>query len=302
MSNTTPKKQRKKQPSVLRKLRAKTQGASAHLTREDDWDTEVPNVRLSRVFAIVLILHVVAVGGILAFQLLNPDSAASEVAAALPEAAPGKSLDTGRIMPAGGLQQLRGLDDPALDGLKPYRVQSGDSLMGIARSFGVSTGELERVNDLDGRGKFHVGAILYIPNRVVAAETPGELQVLKNDRLPQIIEPNNKRETAGTRVPLALNDRKMKDVRRPASIGNVARTSQEGLSRREARPGAVEKKRASGSGVVGRIKAYTVVEGDTLYGIGRKFGVSADKLLELNGIANPRSMRAGQKLKVPVKN
>jgi LysM repeat protein len=48
------------------------------------------------------------------------------------------------------------------------------------------------------------------------------------------------------------------------------------------------------SGVV-----YTVVRGDTLYSIARKYGVSPQNLQSLNKLASPDKIYAGQKLTIP---
>jgi LysM repeat protein len=46
-------------------------------------------------------------------------------------------------------------------------------------------------------------------------------------------------------------------------------------------------------------KTYTVVSGDTIWGISRKLGVSSSALAKLNGIENASFIRIGQILKVP---
>ena len=44
---------------------------------------------------------------------------------------------------------------------------------------------------------------------------------------------------------------------------------------------------------------YTVQEGDTLYDIGLRFGVSVEDLMEANDISDPSSLIIGQKLVIP---
>ncbi|MBN1954731.1 MAG: LysM peptidoglycan-binding domain-containing protein [Anaerolineae bacterium] len=45
---------------------------------------------------------------------------------------------------------------------------------------------------------------------------------------------------------------------------------------------------------------YTVVAGDTLYSIARRFNVSVAAIQEANGLANPNSIQAGQVLIIPL--
>ncbi len=45
-------------------------------------------------------------------------------------------------------------------------------------------------------------------------------------------------------------------------------------------------------------KYHTVVQGDTLYSIGRKYEISVEKLMEVNGIGQASPIVPGQKLKV----
>ncbi len=52
--------------------------------------------------------------------------------------------------------------------------------------------------------------------------------------------------------------------------------------------------------IVGADNKVVVVEkGDTLYSIGRTYNVSVQTLIETNGIVNPRSLKAGTRIKVP---
>ncbi len=44
---------------------------------------------------------------------------------------------------------------------------------------------------------------------------------------------------------------------------------------------------------------YTVVAGDTLWGIAQQFGTTVDALAEANGISNPSSIEPGQVLTIP---
>ena len=56
-------------PTPKKRLRAAAQRAAKY--SEEDYASDEPNVRLSRAFVVVLLLHVVAVGGIFAFSALK---------------------------------------------------------------------------------------------------------------------------------------------------------------------------------------------------------------------------------------
>ena len=47
---------------------------------------------------------------------------------------------------------------------------------------------------------------------------------------------------------------------------------------------------------------YVVQKGDTLYGIGRKFGVSVNDICQANNFSKESVLKAGQKIKIPLTN
>jgi LysM repeat protein len=54
-----------------------------------------------------------------------------------------------------------------------------------------------------------------------------------------------------------------------------------------------------GQTVVAGHRTHTVKKGETLTGLARRYGVSVQALQEVNGIKSGRSLKAGQKLKIP---
>ena len=55
----------------------------ANVTGEDDWEVEVPQIRMSRAFVVMLLLHLVAIGGLFAFHMFGKDDHDRERAGAL---------------------------------------------------------------------------------------------------------------------------------------------------------------------------------------------------------------------------
>jgi len=52
----------------------RTHRLPAHMSSSDDWEVEVPQIRMSRAFVVMLALHLVAVGGLFAFHTWGRDS------------------------------------------------------------------------------------------------------------------------------------------------------------------------------------------------------------------------------------
>ena len=49
-----------------------------------------------------------------------------------------------------------------------------------------------------------------------------------------------------------------------------------------------------------RIATYTVLEGDTLFGIAQRFGIKPEAIMRLNQLADARDLRAGNEIRIPV--
>src|SRR5271165_4971365 len=113
----------------------KLQASTARRAREADF-TEEPNVKLSSAFVVVLILHVVAVGGIYAFNAIKAHQPAAyeETEAPQPQAPP-----LSQPAPAATTQ----IDAPATPAAivpaapQYYRVKSGDTIARIASAYSV---------------------------------------------------------------------------------------------------------------------------------------------------------------------
>jgi LysM repeat protein len=173
-----------------KKLRTAAQRSSAKYT-EEDYSAEEPNVKLSRAFVVVLLLHVVAVGGIFAFSALKdhqtggttgkPESAGLKL-----PATPGNAgresgaadKPVGKTVPAevqklvdsshpsgnsGAKSQSNGIAQEAGESARVYVVQRGDSPAAIAKKFKVSYADLLRTNNIEDPKRLQIGQKLVIP-------------------------------------------------------------------------------------------------------------------------------------------
>ncbi len=158
-----------------KKLRATT--ARRSLTSGDMEFEEMsePNMKLSRALLIVLVLHVVAVAGIIAFNTIKsrqgafpPPIVSSNTAKASATAAPAKAET---VTAASSPAKTTTKDDANIPKAMPvnsengnfYTVVKGDSPVKIAKKLKVSESELLSVNHIDDPRKLQIGQKLIIP-------------------------------------------------------------------------------------------------------------------------------------------
>jgi len=150
--------------SRKKKLRATTRRATA--SGADFDDLSEPNMKLSRAPLIVLLLHVVAVAGIIAFNAIKsrqgglPIVNSSHVTKAATNHEDAKAAASSS--PAKPAKKVKA-NDPILEGGKVYVVAKGDNPVTIAKKFKVSYDDLLAANHIDDPHKLKVGQKLIIP-------------------------------------------------------------------------------------------------------------------------------------------
>ncbi len=184
-----------KLPNLLRrkKLRASTARRSLGLPDEMDYEEmSEPNMKLSRALLIVLLLHVVAVAGIIAFNAIKTrqgpppatatassaqTAAAKSQAPTLSDSVPVRRAEPSTVRsPAKSVAKDERKSDhakPTESSTKPdgktYVVAKGDNPVTIARKFKISYDELLAANHIDDPHKLQIGQKLIIPTK--AAKT-----------------------------------------------------------------------------------------------------------------------------------
>jgi LysM repeat protein len=257
----TPRPKRKQQ------LNASARGAARPAA--GDYDDEEPTTNLSSAFIVVLVLHVVAVGGIYAFNSIKQSrkdhtaaAAPAEPAAAMPAALKKTAAKESASPQAAAAHQAavaparqatiapsahaaEAAASPALATAKPtlgarqYQVKTGDNLTKIAIAYSVTPAEIMEANHLKEGALLQKGLVLNIPPAKAAAKTA---ETHKTDSTPK-----------------------------QADVPPTATT-----------PGF-----------------YTVKKGDTATSIAHNFGLTTEELLKANRITEPKKLQIGQTLKVP---
>lgn len=176
-----PKRRKKMRATIVRKpLRAATA----------DYDEMAePNMKLSRALLIVLLLHVVAVSGIIAFNAIKTrqgpvlprvksTSASSADKSEAFTAAAATQPDGSRhdeIKKAVPVSREGGKDHGKADVThKTYVVTKGDNPVSIAKKFKVSYDELLALNHIDDPRKLKIGQKLLIPAKTLKGKKSDE--------------------------------------------------------------------------------------------------------------------------------
>jgi LysM repeat protein len=156
-----------------KKLRAAAQRSSAKRA-EEDYYAEEPNVRLSRAFVVVLLLHVVAVGGIFSFSALKDrqqisPSGKGDSANSKSTTGSGVRSGSGSPHPSGELSQAANT---------VHKVKGGETLASIASQYGLTVRDLEQANNLKPGASLAVGHDLVIPEVSKMKPVPLDVQKL----------------------------------------------------------------------------------------------------------------------------
>lgn len=252
------------------KAKARTRLA-ANVTEEHEWYLDTPDIRLTRIFTIVLLLHAVAFGGILAFKMVDKASANTaitissagstfesavqeekEVAAAAAVQAPAE--DKARVRPPAPLR-------PDQNAENQYKVQAGDTLPEIGAALKMDPAVIRRANSIISDNELYPGRWLKIP-------TAAEIAAMS------AAAPAPAQAPAATTAPVE----------------------------RAAQPKPANLPAAPAPAAASKPTVYEVRPGDTAWGIAQQLGVSYHDLMKVNGVDKPETLQIGQKLRIPGAN
>jgi len=175
-----------------KKLRATTARRVLGAAEMDYEEMSEPNMKLSRALLIVLVLHVVAVAGIIAFNTIKtrqgslPPIPAETAHAKVAPAAPAKS-EGPTVVAATRSDETKNTKAPSKpvvkdehksdppkavenkpakpDTSKTYVVAKGDTPVSIARKLKVPSDEIMAANHIDDPHKLKIGQKLIIPTK-----------------------------------------------------------------------------------------------------------------------------------------
>lgn len=180
-----------------------------------------------------------------------------------------------------------------------YTVSSGDTLGGIAYRLGVSTSELEKLNNVDSR-KLQIGQVLTVPghgNEIASREQQPEpaaetrkTETKKSPDTHKVSKGDTLSEIAGK---YGVSVKKIKEYNNLQS--NNLKIGQE-LSLIPSKKTVTSN--SDKSKTPGVYSKYKVKRGDTLSHIAARFGISQKELKSVNGLKGS-NLIAGQVLDLP---
>lgn len=307
--------------SLIRSTRRKTHRLSANVTGEDDWEVDEPQIRMSRAFAVMLVLHLVAVGGLFAFHMFGRDDYDAEGLAThranetpAPITAP---LTTPAVaaVPAPRAQIVPEDAAPA-SGAASHLLKTGESKMLIAAKFGITVRELEEANE---GVEFKAGANLTIPQHQREIGALATTSSAVNQPLALVVATTSddvghrefalKKEDSDPYAPVAPAELE------PAPRVTVVKAEPQEISEEDnhsddvapaapkapkptpppAAPVPAKPKPATGS------RTHVIQKGDTIYNVAKRYSLSPGEIMRANGISDPSRLQMGQVLKITVK-
>jgi LysM repeat protein len=167
-------KRKFKMPKLLRFKRKKLRATAVRrplrigATAAEYGDLAEPSMKLSRALLIVLLLHVVAVAGIIAFNAIKTRQASvssapsqTTIGIASDDTKPQAPVPNPSALPKSAMKAPAKVSDSG----KVYVVAKGDNPVTIAKKFKVSYDDLLALNHIDDPRKLKIGQKLLIPDK-----------------------------------------------------------------------------------------------------------------------------------------
>ena len=319
-------------------LRAKAAANAGTYDNEDCEAEEEPNMKFSHALMVVLALHIIAVGGVFAFNSIKAGQSASATASTKGGNSPSGAQAAAQSKPSPKQEVMEGWAG------KTHTVLAGDTLGRIAALYKVSVEVIEKENGITTYSMIRVGQILKIPapaspvakpatDPVTAAakhaflaaktEIAKPLAVAAKTEIAKPLAVAAKTEIAKPPVVAAKTEiakppvvaaktdiakppvvAAKTDVAKPLGVAaktDVAKPLAVGATTPKPATAQASPKNAEAPSPTTDSDVYVVAKGDNPYNIAKKLHVSYNDLIAINEIKDPTRVQIGQKLKIPAK-
>lgn len=148
----------------------------ALVTEEGEWNQHEPNSGMARMFVVMLLVHVVLIGGIIIYDFMGdeqtPQQSATQAARAMSSVS-GLPQTSPEVVSA---QVRAAFNTEEYDN---YEMRSGDSLKSIAAKFNTTEEEITKLNMIDKGLQIGPGTMLRVPKQAVPSAIPVDPKTLK---------------------------------------------------------------------------------------------------------------------------
>ena len=185
-----------------------------------------------------------------------------------------------------------------------YKVQSGDTLIGIANKLGVKAEDIAAINRFNANHLVQRGQTIKVPASQQAVD-----RKLNNESILHKIQSGDTLIGLANRYDVSVSDLasanglsttstliRGKTLTIPAADGGTSSGKLGSSSTSSGRPA----KTNTASTPTSATETYAVKRGDNLISVARRFETSTQNLAALNGIANNAQLQIGQNLIVPM--
>src|SRR5690606_19095095 len=192
-----------------------------------------------------------------------------------------------------------------------YKVKSGDTLIGIANSVGISPEEIAAVNpNFDARARLQRRQTIKVPvskdlvdrqlndkavsYKVKSGDTLTGVAQRYNIGLSDLAAANNLKTNSnlilGRTITIPANG--------TVSVTSTSNSNTSSTSNKSTSSASAETASSSGK-KLGNTESYKVKAGDGLIALARQFGISVEDLAATNNLATNAQLQRGQTIKVP---
>lgn len=205
----------------------------ALVTEEGEWNQHEPNSGMARMFVVMLLIHVVLIGGIIIYDFMGDEETPQQT---VTQAARAMTSASGLPQTAPEIVNAQAQAAANTDQFDNYEMRSGDSIRSIASKFGSSEEEITKLNMIDKGLQIGPGTMLRVPKQAVPSAIPIDAKTLKplavKDEVPKAIP--IKDQPPVTNVPSEA----VKPSEAPASLSAAALTPMSLVAPNEAPPSA----------------------------------------------------------------
>jgi LysM repeat protein len=148
----------------------------ALVTEEGEWNQHEPNSGMARMFVVMLLVHVILIGGIIVYDFMDAEETPQQT---VTQAARAMSGTSGLPQAAPDIVNAQALAVSDVAEYDNYEMRSGDSLGSIAAKFGTTEQEITELNMIDKGLQIGPGTMLRVPKQAVLSAIPVDPQTLK---------------------------------------------------------------------------------------------------------------------------